>query len=64
MAELVSVQLTDAEAAMLTAHMNKLRTVWMLAGARKLQARERRILMEAIEAVESVLDPPVDYEGQ
>jgi hypothetical protein len=45
---------------MLRSHMNKLRTVWMMAGARKLLPRELRMLMDAIEAVESVIDPPVE----
>lgn len=62
--ETAAVHLDEAEVAALDTHAKILRSIWMMSVHRKLSAAERRMLMQAIEAIEAITDPPVDYEPE
>lgn len=60
----VAVMLDDKQAEAIRVHMKVARTIWMLSERRPLNRTEREMLMSAIEYVEGVIDPDVDYEGE
>jgi hypothetical protein len=56
MRDVPAVHLSQETVEGLTQHMFKLRSVWMMSAHQKLNTDERRMLMEAIEAVDAALE--------